>query len=180
MIKQLSSTKVYKNAWMQIDEDTVQFENGHQGIYGVVQKNDFALIIPYENNRFTMIQQYRYPIQKVSIEFPQGMHEENSHISPSELAKSELLEETGIVSKNMQVLGCLNLGPGYIKQNFHIFLATGLTYTQKHPEITESEIETITFTQKEIENKIISGEITDSPSVASYGLWKILQERHAL
>src|SRR5690606_41318063 len=46
--KTLASTVVYRNPWMTVREDHVERPDGSRGIYGVVDKPDFALIIPAE------------------------------------------------------------------------------------------------------------------------------------
>src|SRR5690606_12855077 len=43
--KTLASTVVYRNPWMTVREDRVERPDGSRGIYGVVDKPDFALII---------------------------------------------------------------------------------------------------------------------------------------
>ena len=43
----LGSRQVYTNAWMSVREDDVRRFDGSPGIYGVVDKADYALIIPW-------------------------------------------------------------------------------------------------------------------------------------
>ena len=42
----LGSRQVYANAWMTVREDPIRRADGSTGIYGVVDKPDFALVIP--------------------------------------------------------------------------------------------------------------------------------------
>lgn len=173
MIKQLSTKKVYKNPWMVVREDVVEFPNGHQGIYGIIDKPDFALVIPFDGLRFYLVKQYRYPISKTSIEFPQGKHKENSQMDPLELAKEELLEETGLVAEKIIEIGFLYEAPGYSNQGFHIFFATGLTQKETKLDVTETDLETLTMSPGEFEQAIDTGKITDASTVSAYGLLKI-------
>ncbi len=102
MIKKLSSRTVYENKWMKLREDDIAFPDGTRGIYGVVGKPHFALIIPYEKGHFYLVRQYRYPVGAAFWEFPQGSYEEQPGVDPRELTRKELKEETGslnIVSK---------------------------------------------------------------------------------
>ncbi len=62
MIKKVSSKIVYKNKWMNVCEDKVVFPNGEKGIYSVVDKASFALIIPMYENGFQLVNQYRYSV----------------------------------------------------------------------------------------------------------------------
>ena len=71
-IKQLNSKIVYQNKWMLVREDKIQRYSGAEGIYGVVEKTDFALIIPVQKDQIYIVEQYRYPAGKRFWELPQG------------------------------------------------------------------------------------------------------------
>ncbi len=58
-----SSTVVYRNPWMTVREDNTVRRNGATGIFGVVEKPDFALVIPYEQGGFHLVEQFRYPVK---------------------------------------------------------------------------------------------------------------------
>lgn len=45
-IRALTTRVVYANRWMTVREDGVRRADGSEGIYGVVEKPDFAVIIP--------------------------------------------------------------------------------------------------------------------------------------
>ena len=137
MIKQLSSKEVYRNNWMIVCEDEVEFKNKHKGIFGVVKKDDFALVVPFDGKNFYLVKQYRYPIKKDSWEFPQGKHENDSEIDPTVLAKAELKEETGLISQQLEEIGFFHEAPGYCNQGFHIFLARELIQAEQELEKTE-------------------------------------------
>ncbi|HEX7017769.1 MAG TPA: NUDIX hydrolase [Patescibacteria group bacterium] len=173
MIKKLSSKIVYQNPWMTVREDDVEFANGHQGIFGVVDKTDFALIIPFDGEKFHLVKQYRYATQQDSIEFPQGKHEAGSKISPVDLANAELKEETGLVAGKVEEIGFLHEAAGYSNQGFHIYLATELVQEESKLEVTEADLEHLTMTVEELETAMRRGKITDAPTVAAYGLLQI-------
>jgi hypothetical protein len=50
-IATLSSREVYRNHWMRVREDEILRCNGEKGIYGVVDKDDSAIILPIEEGR---------------------------------------------------------------------------------------------------------------------------------
>ena len=122
-IETLSSKEVYRNRWMTVREDAIRRQDGTSGIYGVVDKPDFALVIPYENGAFHLVEQYRYPVKGRSLEFPQGTWEEQADAPPETVAAGELQEETGLVAKRMTYLGHIFNAPGYSTQGMHVFLA---------------------------------------------------------
>ena len=173
MIKKKSGKIVYQNPWMEVSEDQVIFQNGHEGIYGVVHKDHFALIIPFDGEKFHFVEQYRYPTQTNSIEFPQGKHEGKDNSDHSSLAQAELAEETGFTAKSMKQIGFMHEAPGYSDQGFYIYLATDLNLGKKKPDITEADLQHIEMSKEELETAIADGRITDAPTIAAYGLAKI-------
>lgn len=172
MTKQLSSKIVYQNPWMTVREDQVEFTQGKQGIFGVVEKSDFVMIIPFADGHIYLVKQYRYPIQRDVWEFPAGMYEKDPMIDVMELAKRELAEETGLRAGEMKKIGFLYEADGYCTQGFHIFLATELVEGQQKLEDSEHGMTVGKFTIAELEKMISSGEIVDSPTVAGYGVLK--------
>ena len=85
-IKRIESKVVYKNRWMTVREDRVSRPNGDHGLFGVVVKPDFSLIVPFDGERFHMVQQYRYPVDGRYWEFPQGSLELKPDTTPEEVA----------------------------------------------------------------------------------------------
>lgn len=173
MIKRKSGKVVYKNPWMEVREDQVVFENGHEGIYGIVHKDHFALIIPFDGEKFHLVKQYRYAPQVYSVEFPQGKHEGEDNFDHRKLAQAELAEETGFTADSMKKIGFMLEAPGYSDQGFHIYFATDLSSGEKGLDVTEADLERMEMTQDELEKAIANGKITDAPTIASYGLLKI-------
>jgi hypothetical protein len=100
-MKQITSRVVYENAWMSVREDQVELPDGTPGSYGVVDKPDFALVIPRDAAGFWMVEQFRYPVGRRAWEFPQGSWGPGGQGSPAELASAELREETGLSAATM-------------------------------------------------------------------------------
>ena len=138
-ITTLSSREVYRNHWMRLREDEILRSNGEKGIYGVVEKNDAAIILPIDRGRVWLVEQFRYTIQERTLELPQGgweMEVEN----PEELARGELKEEMGLNAGQMTCLGTLWIAYGFCRQKQHVFLATGLTPTETDPDAEEHDL----------------------------------------
>jgi len=172
MINKLNSKIVYKNKWISVTEDEVEFANGHRGIYSVVHKPACGLAIPYQNGKFTLVRLYRYPTQRFGWEFPMGAHEEDPQMEPEVIVKAELKEETGLVAGKCEFLGKLYFANGFATQPFYSYLMTHLTQQSNELEITE-ELEVKEFSFKEIEGLIDSGEIVDGPTVSALYLLKM-------
>jgi hypothetical protein len=53
---------VYESRWMRVREDSIRRRDGSEGIYGILEKPDFVVIVPLEEDRrIPLVQQYRYP-----------------------------------------------------------------------------------------------------------------------
>ncbi len=87
---------MYANAWMTVREDAVRRADGSDGVYGVVDKPDYALVMPWDGERFMLVEQFRYPLGLRRWEFPQGTAPQRADADPIELAARELKEETGL------------------------------------------------------------------------------------
>lgn len=173
MIKQKSTKDVYQNPWMTVREDQVEFPNGKLGIYGVVEKPDFVLIIPFDGQNFYLVQQYRYAIQKETWEFPQGLYESDPNKDSLAVAHAELKEETGLTAKSIEKIGYLYEANGYATQGAHLYLASDLTEGAQELEDSESGMKVKKFSVTEFEKMVESGQMTDGPTLSAYGLLKV-------
>lgn len=173
-ISTLSSREVYRNRWMRVREDEILRSNGEKGIYGVVEKHDAAIILPIDKGRIWLVEQYRYTIQERALELPQGGWEMEVD-DPEELARGELKEELGLGAVKVIYLGFLWIAYGFLQQKQHVFLATGLTASDKDPDAEEHDLVARSFTLAEFEQMMLDGTIRDGCTLsawAMYQLWK--------
>ena len=71
-IKTTASKIVYGDRWMRVREDQIERMNGRPGIYSVVEKLDYSLIIPHDDQGVFLVEQYRYPVQARHWSFRKG------------------------------------------------------------------------------------------------------------
>jgi ADP-ribose pyrophosphatase len=142
VIERLGSREVYRNNWMRVREDEVRFSGGATGIYGVVEKPDFALVVPLDGGHLWLVEQYRYPVGDRFWEFPQGSWEDAAlqQLPPEELARAELAEETGLHAERMTHLGHLYEAYGFSNQGFDVFVAEGLSRRERRPTPSEQDM----------------------------------------
>jgi len=175
-ITTLSSREVYRNQWMRVREDQILRSNGKRGIYGVVEKEDCAIILPIDKGRVWLVEQFRYTIQERAMELPQGgweMEVEN----PEELARGELKEELGLNAAVMTYLGWLWIAYGFTRQKHHVFLATGLTEAEKDPDPEEHDLVVRSFAVEEFEEMMLDGTIRDNCTLSAWGLYLLWKAR---
>lgn len=175
-IRQLSSRVAYRNRWMTLREDQVERRDGSRDVYAVIEKPDFALVIPAENGGFHLIEQYRYPTGRRMWEFPQGTYPDGSTSHPDQLARAELAEETGLGAGQLRCLGFLHCAHSLTGQGFHVFLATNLTHGTPRREPEEQDMVQAWMPRAELEGRIRNGTITDDSTLAAYSLL-LLAER---
>jgi 8-oxo-dGTP pyrophosphatase MutT (NUDIX family) len=169
-ITTLSTREVYRNHWMRLREDRILRSNGEEGIYGVVEKDDAAVIVPLDHGRVWLVEQFRYTIEERALELPQGGWEREIS-NPEELARGELKEETGLVAAEVIHLGTLWIAYGFTRQRQHVFLATGLTQSQREPDAEEHDLVVHSVTVEEFEQLMLDGKIRDNCTVAAWGLY---------
>ena len=177
-ITTLSTREVYRNQWMRLREDQILRSNGMKGIYGVVDKDDAAIIIPVDQGKVWLIEQFRYTIQERAIELPQGgweMEVEN----PEELARGELKEEMGLSAAEMTYLGWLWIAYGFTRQKHHVFLAGGLTESEKDPDPEEHDLVVHCVSVEDFEQMMLSGTIRDNCTLAAWGLYLLWKNKQA-
>jgi 8-oxo-dGTP pyrophosphatase MutT (NUDIX family) len=172
-VRRLASRVVYQNPWMTVREDDIEFADGTRSIYGVVDKNDFAVVIAEQDGVFHLVEQYRYSVRRRSLEFPMGGWPPGKTGSPLDLAKAELMEETGFTAANWRHLGHLKQSIGYSSQGFDVFHATDLTPGEHRREATEADMKHHVMPEILFREMLRTGVIVDAPSLAAYLLLQL-------
>lgn len=161
---------------MVVREDDVRRSDGSLGVYGVIDKPAYALVVARDGDQFRLVEQFRYPIGLRRWEFPQGTAPgtvAGTEPPPAELAARELREETGLRATSMVVLGQLDVAPGMSSQRGWVFLATGLTEGEHDREPEEQDMHSEWFSGAEIERMIVAGTITDAQTIAAWTLLRL-------
>ncbi len=176
-MQKVRSREVYRNNWMSVREDEVRCADGSSGIYGVVDKPDFALVVPREDDgSLWLVEQYRYPVERRAWEFPQGSWAPGATGSREDLAAAELREETGLRAGRLRHLGHLHPSYGFCSQGFDVYLATDLRQGPPDREATEQDMRHRRVTAAEFVHLVRSGAIVDAGTLAAYALLPLRPE----
>jgi len=170
-IETVASREIYRNPWLVLREDDIRRPDGSSGVYAVVDKPTYALVMPYDGHRFRLVEQFRYPVGARRWEFPQGTAPGVADTEPFELAERELREETGLRATSFEPLGQIDIAPGMSSQRGWVFLATGIAEGESDREHEEQDMRSAWFSRDEVEQMIRSSVIVDSQSIAAYGLF---------
>jgi len=172
-IETLASKVVYQNKWLTLREDKIRRASGNEGIYGVVEKPDFAIILPIDGDMVYLVEQYRYTVSQRLLEFPQGAWEDNPDADPSVLAAGELKEETGFTAAEMHYVGFQYLAYGFCNQGYHIYVAQGLSKGEQQLDVEEEDLKIVPLPLSQLEAMIKSGEIKDASTCNAFGLARL-------
>lgn len=167
------SRVVYENRWMRVREDAIRRRDGSAGIYGVVEKPDFVVIVPIDGDRLHLVEQFRYPVGRRYWELPQGSWEDQPDADPLDLARGELREETGLDAAEMIHAGHLFEAYGYSNQGCHVFVARRLRRGRSAPDREEQDLVTASFPIAEVERMVCDGEIKDAATIAALGMVRL-------
>lgn len=169
----LSSREVYKNRWMRLREDEIERASGQKGLYSVVEKPTFAIVIATDGHHVYMVEQYRYTTGQRHLEFPQGANEDDHNIDPLALAQQELREETGVIASEWQHVGFQYLAYGFCDQGYNIYVAKGLKQGEQALEPEEEGLELKKVKLDDVESMIRNGEISDATTCNAFGLARL-------
>lgn len=160
----IDESLVYENNWIKLQHFNVLNPNGGKGIYGKVSFKNLAIgIIPVDNDGYTwLVGQQRFPLNIYSWEIPEGGCPLNEE--PLNAAKRELLEETGLVAQDWQLILESYLSNSVTDEKTLIFLARNLRQEQASPEETE-QLQLKRVLLKDVFKMVHSNEITDAVSI---------------
>lgn len=94
----------------------------HTATFSILDAPDWINVIALTSkNEIILVEQYRYGIEKPTLELPGGVCDLGE--SPFESSKRELLEETGYSSENWESLGNVSSNPAIQTNYTHTYLA---------------------------------------------------------
>ena len=176
--KKLSSRQVFDGVVVKLFVDDVELPDGSKSIREIVRHPGAVCVVPVtENNEVIMVRQFRYAMNEVLLEVPAGKLEPNE--DPLEAALRELEEESGVVAANVEHIGELYTTVAIFDEKIQLYLATGLTYKNAHPDQGEFlEVEKIPLST--LVDMVMRGEIKDSKTqIAILKADRILSQRKA-
>jgi ADP-ribose pyrophosphatase len=129
----------------------------------IVHHNGGAGALPlFEDGTVALVRQWRYAINKYSLEIAAGRIEKGQ--SPEEAALRELEEEVGYRAKSLQKVSDFLVAPGYCEERIYTYLATELEKSNQHLDDDE-EIDVVRMPLAEALALVKAGEIDDAKSI---------------
>ena len=174
--KKLDSRQVFDGVVVKLFVDEVELPNGKKSVREIVRHPGAVCVVPVtDQGEVIMVRQFRYAFGQTLLEIPAGKLEPGE--DPLKAALRELEEETGTVAEKIEHIGELYTTVAILDEKIQMYLATGLSYKNAHPDEDEFlEVEKIPLNT--LVDMVMNGEIRDSKTqVALLKAHKILNER---
>ncbi len=165
----VDSEVVFDGKLLHVRRDTVRLADGTLATREYVVHPGAALVVPVlPDGRLVVERQYRYPLDRVMIEFPAGKLDPGE--TPLDTARRELREETGYLAASWERLGQVHPIVSYSTETIEFFVARGLTHVGARLDAGEFlDIESMSVAT--MQAAIDRGEITDAKTVAAFLLY---------
>ena len=166
----LRSERQYSGRVINLDQDTVQFPDGSQGVLEMIRHPGASAVVPFLDDpagpdpRVLLIHQFRHAADDWLWEVPAGTLSHGE--APETCASRELAEEAGMEAGKLTRLTTIFTTPGFTDERIHLFLATELTPVA----LSQEDDEFITVHEKRwsaVGRMIRSGKIRDGKSLCA-------------
>jgi len=164
----LDSEVVYEGRFLHVRKDRVALPDGKTSSREFIRHPGAVMVIPLlDDGRLLMERQYRYPMERVMLEFPAGKLDAGE--APLACGQRELVEETGYSAAEWAYAGVLHNAIAYSDEGIHIFFARGLVRGEQKLDAGEF-LDVVTHTAEELDGMALRGELTDAKSLIGL-LW---------
>ncbi|AHH17390.1 ADP-ribose pyrophosphatase [Nocardia nova SH22a] len=163
----VGSRTVYSGAILALRVDEVEMPGGRVAEREVVEHHGAVSVVALDDDgSVVLIDQYRHPVGRRLLELPAGLLDVAGE-DPLAAAERELAEETGLAAREWSVLVDLVLSPGFTDEALRIYLATGLSETERpDPENEEADLAVVRMPLDEAVRAALSGRIENATAVA--------------
>ena len=162
------SEEILKGRFLHAFRDTVRLPDGSSATREFIKHPGAVMVVPMlDDGRVVLERQYRYPLQKVMIEFPAGKLDKGE--DTWDCARRELLEETGYTAREWSRAGVLHPVLSYSDEFIEIWFARGLSLGERHLDAGEF-LDVFSATPPELQAWCRDGRVTDSKTLSGM-LW---------
>ncbi len=172
----LSDETKFNGVLIDVSHMQVRLPNGHTALREIVHHKGAAAVVPVDGQgNVYMVRQHRVVVDLMTLEIPAGKLDFTGE-DPLVCAHREREEETGLRAAHMQLLTHVVTTPGFCTEKIGLYLATGLSQHEDHPDPDEF-LHVVKLPLKEAVDRVMSGEFRDAKT--ALGLLMAWQKLHA-
>lgn len=165
MAKRLAEREIFKTKLFTIKDVDLEFDDGKNATYQILEKKDTAIIVPLDNEgNVIFIKEYFTALDEYQYDLPGGRIEEGD--DELKTANKELQEEIGFKAEKLDKLITVTMSPGYLTQKSHIYLARELTESKLTGDEME-ELEIMKWPLDKFEELVDDGRLTEARAIAA-------------
>lgn len=159
----LDSEDVFRGRLLHVKRDTVRLPDGSEATREYIVHPGAVMIMPrLPDGKLLFERQFRYPHQRVFIEFPAGKIDSGE--DPLTTAKRELIEETGYAALHWRYVATMHPLITYSTEDIAIYAADELSYVGARLDSGEF-VETFSATLEDALAWLDRGEVTDAKTM---------------
>lgn len=159
----VSEETVFQGALIDVSHMQVRLPDGRIALREIVRHKGAAAIVPVDDGgNVYLVRQHRVAVDLLMWEIPAGKLD-TAEEDPLHCAIRELKEETGLVAERMELLTRVITTPGFCTERISLFLATGLSQHEDHPDPDEF-LQVTKLPLREAVQQVMRGEIRDAKS----------------
>ena len=159
----LHSEQVYKGHFLDVRRDVVRLPDATSATREYIVHPGAVVVVPLlDDGRLVMERQWRYPLNRVMLEFPAGKLEPGE--APLRCGIRELAEETGYRAAEWARAALTHNAIAYSTEGIEIWFARGLTLGERLLDAGEF-LDVVAVHPDELEILAGRGELTDAKTL---------------
>ncbi len=165
---QLQSEQVFEGNFLRVSRDKVRLPDGLETEREFIRHSGASVVVPVlDDGRLVLVRQFRYPLQRVMLEFPAGKIDPGE--PPLHTAVRELTEETGYSGAEWAYAGPIHNAAAYSDEVIHLYFARGLREGEAALDHGE-HLDVVRMTEDELDALAARGELSDAKTLIGL-LW---------
>lgn len=163
--KTIATEHIFDGKIVSLRIDEVTLPNGKTSKRELIgHPGGVAIIAVTEEGKLILVEQYRKPMDKTTIELPAGKREKGEE--PIVTAHRELEEETGYTCEKLELVHSFYTSPGFADELLFLYEAIGLQKLEDSAPLDEDEfVELMEVTIEEAIEMMKDGRIQDAKTI---------------